>query len=75
MSLFMKFMAPSLLGFVWTSVIAAIIRVHILDLGCDPKFECLCSISCLLQPILFSTSIFGLAFILAYLAMAHTRSL
>ena len=67
MPIFLKLMIPLLAGFFVTSFITVGFRVHLLELGCDPKFKCLCSLSCLFQPIVICTFIFGFAFSLAYL--------
>lgn len=66
MPLMIRFLIPCLLGFILTSLSVVVLRNHILNLSCDPKFECLCSLSCLAFPMIISTLVFSIAFMLSY---------
>lgn len=66
MPLALKLTMTSLASFFVTSLNTVLYRTIIFELGCDPKFKCLCSFSCLFTPIIICTLIFGFAFILAY---------
>lgn len=70
MPIFIKLAMCSLASFFVTSIITVTFRTIILDLGCDPKFSCLCSFSCLFTPIVICTSIFACTLAIAYWLIA-----
>ena len=73
MTVSLKLTLTLLLSFLVTSVSIVSLRTNLLDLGCDPKFNCLCSLSCLFTPILICTFILGVSFLLAYWFLAQRK--
>lgn len=54
-----------------TSLAIVIYKTVLIESPCDPKFECICSLSCLLIPIVIITAILGLGLIIAYLSIGR----
>jgi hypothetical protein len=73
MPISLKFTLTLLLSFLLTSVSVATLRTNLLDVGCDPKFKCLYSLSCLITPIIICTLILGVSFLLVYWLSAKSK--
>ena len=73
MPILIKLTLTLLLSFLISSVSIATLRTNLLDIGCDPKFHCLCSLSCLITSIMICALIFGVSFLVAYWVFAKGK--
>ena len=54
-------------SYLLTSLVFVVYKTVLIESPCDPKFECLCSFTCMLLPIVICTFILGVGIFIAFM--------
>ena len=60
-------------GFIISSILIVGFRTLVADLNCDPKFNCICSFTCMLPHIATCASVLLFSFLVAYGILARGK--
>ena len=74
MKVFIKYALAYITSFILSSIITVVLRINLIDTGCDLKFKCICTLRCLFPPILISGAFLFIGFSLAFLFLARKQS-